>query len=135
MKRHKYLVVAICISFFSVLLLVYVKNVCSEVKVLPSDEFSEKREYITQAKEKLDELGNKINELEEKVDKGGSKKEASAKKTINELREERAVLQINIEKLDTVSKDKWKTARQEVESEMDELEKAYHKARHHFGAE
>ncbi len=135
MKRHKYLAVAICISFFSVLLLVYVKNVWSEVKVLPSDEFSEKREYIMKAKEKLDELGKKINELEEKVDKDGSKKEANAKKTINELREERAVLQINIEKLDTVSKDKWKTARQEVESEMDELEKAYHKARHHFGSE
>ncbi len=135
MKRHKYPAVAICISFFSVLLLVYVKNVWSEVKVLPSDEFSEKREYIMKAKEKLDELDKKINELEEKADKDGSKKGANAKKTINELREERAVLQINIEKLDTVSKDKWKTARQEVESEMDELEKAYHKARHHFGAE
>ena len=54
---------------------------------------------------------------------------------MDELRETRAVLQINMEKLDTVSKDKWETARQKVESEMYDLEKAYNKARSHFESE
>lgn len=54
---------------------------------------------------------------------------------MNEPREKRAVLRINMEKLDAVSKDQRETARQNVESEMDELEKAYHRARSPFESE
>ncbi len=126
MKRDKYASVLICISFLTILFLPgLTRDVRGEVK--GGD--SAVQDYKLKAKEKFNELSKKINELGAKAEKADSKRKADVKKKMDELREERAVLQINIEKLDGVSKDQWETARQKVESEMDELEKAYNKAR------
>jgi BMFP domain-containing protein YqiC len=145
MKRHKYLSAVICIPFLTAsFLLGIVRNVRGEVnegvatvqrKASTSEEFSAEREYKWKAKKKFDELSKKINELGAKAEKADSKTKADVKKKMNELREKRAALQINMEKLDAVSKDKWETSRQEVESEMDELEKAYDRSRSFFESE
>ena len=134
MKRHKYLSVVICISFLMVLFLLGLsRNVRGEVKEV--DATVQGKEFKLKTKEKFDELSKKINELGAKAENTDSKTTADVKKKMNELKEQRAVLQINMEKLDVVSKDQWETARQKVESEMDELEKAYNKARSHFESE
>ncbi|MFI5295791.1 MAG: hypothetical protein ACHQ0Y_12305 [Thermodesulfovibrionales bacterium] len=134
MKRHKYLSAMICISFLMVLFLLGLsRNVRGEVKEV--DTTVQGKEFKWKTKEKFDELSKKINELGAKAENTDSKTTADVKKKMNELREKRAVLRINMEKLDVVSKDQWETARQKVESEMDELEKAYNKARSLFESE
>ncbi len=122
----------ICISFLMVLFLLgLARNVRGEVKEVDTTV----QGYKLKAREKFDELSKKINELGAKAEKTDSKTTADVKKKMNELKEQRAVLQINMQKLDEVSKDQWETARQKVESEMDELEKAYNKARSLFESE
>jgi hypothetical protein len=138
-KRHKYLSSVICIYFLTALFLFgLIRNVRGEVKDLEttvqwkasqSQYFSEEKEYRQKAKEKYDELSKGIYELEVKAEKADSKTKADVKNKMNELREKRAVVYINMEKLDAVSGDKWKAAKQKVDSEMDDLEKAYRKAR------
>lgn len=124
----------ICISFLMVLFLLGLsRNVRGEVKEV--DATVQGKEFKLKTKEKFDELSKKINELGAKAENTDSKTTADVKKKMNELKEQRAVLQINMEKLDVLSKDQWETARQKVESEMDELEKAYNKARSLFESE
>ncbi len=129
MKRHKYLSAVICISSLIVSFLPgLARNVRGEVKEIDTTI----QGYKLKAKAKFDELSKKINELGTKAEKADSKTKAIVKTKMNELQEKRAALQVSMEKLDMVSKDQWETERQKVESEMDELEKAYHSARSLF---
>jgi len=147
--RSKYLSVVFWISFFAVLFLYgLAKNVRGEVKERDSDiraasdgvaltgeVFSEEKEYEKKTREKFDELGKNINELEAKAMQSGTKTKAHVTNEIDKLRAKRAVLQINMEKLAASQKGNWETAKQKVDAAMDELEKAYHKARSHFESE
>jgi BMFP domain-containing protein YqiC len=132
MKRNRYVSAVIRISFLMVVFLPGLAgNVRGEVKEIDTTV----QGYKLKAKAKFDDLSKKINELGAKAEKADPKKDADVKKKMNELKEKRAVLQISMEKLDLVSKDQWETQRQKVESEMDELEKAYNSARSLFKSE
>lgn len=149
MKRSEYLPGMLWISFFAVSFLYgLATNVRGGVKkgdlaiqaasggvASAKEEFSEAREYKRKAREKFDELGKKIYELEAKAKKAGPETKADVRKEMDELWEKRAVLQINMEKLEASNKGNWEAAKQKVDAAMDQLEKAYHKARSHIESE
>jgi uncharacterized protein HemX len=94
------------------------------------------QESLQQSQHKMEnkaaEIGKKLDELEQKMKTSKAEAKADMSRQMDELREMQKKVQIKLKEMKIASGKAWQDAKEGAQSTMDDLQKAYEKARSRF---
>ena len=94
------------------------------------------QESLQQSQHKMEnkaaEIGKKLDELEQKMKTSKDEAKADMSRQMDELREMQKKVQIKLKEMKIASGKAWQDAKEGAQSTMDDLQKAYEKARARF---
>jgi uncharacterized protein HemX len=94
------------------------------------------QESLQQSQHKMEnkaaEIGKKLDELEQKMKTSKAEAKADMSRQMDELREMQKKVQIKLKEMKIASGKAWQDAKDGAQSTMDDLQKAYEKARARF---
>lgn len=94
------------------------------------------QESVQQSQHKMEsktaEIGKKLDELEQKMKTSKDEAKADMSRQMDELREMQKKVQKKLEEMKIASGKAWQDAKEGAQSTMDDLQKAYEKARARF---
>jgi uncharacterized protein HemX len=94
------------------------------------------QESLQQSQHKMEnkaaEIGKKLDELEQKIKTSKAEAKADMSRQMDELREMQKKVQIKLKEMKIASGKAWQDAKEGAQSTMDDLQKAYEKARARF---
>ncbi len=83
----------------------------------------ERREYEAKARERLQKLDARAAEAKAKIDAAGTRAKADAKKPLETVATQRAMVVSDLDRLAATSNEGWKAATQAADAKLDDLEK------------
>ncbi|HMK60793.1 MAG TPA: hypothetical protein VK452_06575 [Dissulfurispiraceae bacterium] len=89
---------------------------------------AEKRDFMEKARIQLDKIDKQVRELEIRMERQGAEVSAAIVQKLKELKAKRTTVKSELEKLETVSKQKWSAAKKKFTVAIDELKDLYEKA-------
>jgi hypothetical protein len=91
--------------------------------------FLKRGEYKEKIQSVLGEVDERIQDLRDRIEEGGKAGKKLSAKEMKELRQKREALRKRLDKVKTATADNWEDVKKDISDALDELQKAYEKAR------